>query len=65
MQDKRDSLNGCPTDRIMATVLGELESKAPDLLRLAQERDGAARLLKDLPAGFSPVVLAMLSRKMA
>lgn len=32
----------------------ELRSMNPELLRLAQERDGAARLLQDLPVRFSP-----------
>ena len=36
------------------TIEEELRSKSPELLRLVQERDGAARLLEDLPKRFSP-----------
>jgi len=35
-----------------------IEQLSADLLRLAQERDGAARLLTDLPARFSPKEIA-------
>lgn len=42
----------------MPSIMEELESISPELLRLAQERDGAARLLKDLPGRFPPKEIA-------
>ena len=35
-------------------VQEELQSRDPELLQLFEQRDGAARLLTDLPARFSP-----------